>query len=327
MSILGTLGMIAGGIGTALGLGATATKIGTGIFGAVQGKKQYDTENEFRREQFEYNKNMNELQMQREDNQIQRMVTDAQKAGVSPLEPMGGQSGTIIGANQSTDPVGAQNAFLNALAQVANLDRVQAEIDNIKQDTEKKKAETANVNENTNFQVKQQEKINAEIENMQKTINLEQERLNFQKMDAKEKNAIQKKANEITEKGQKIQKDIAELQSNTQLTVTDKNNMTQSMLQQSQQEFQKALEMLQQENREKLIKKQEEMYKEIDRAAKDENIPEWQREIMKTQLNIQIANAVTGGIGSILGGGSGLLSGAGGLLGGVGNLLKAQGGK
>lgn len=327
MSILATLGMIAGGIGTALGLGATATKIGTGIYGAVESKKQYNNENEFRQEQFEYNKNMNELQMQREDNQIQRMVTDAQKAGVSPLEPLGGQSATIIGANQSTDPVGAQNAFLNALAQVANLDRVQAEIENIKQDTEKKKAETANVSENTNFQVKQQEKITAEIENMQKTINLEKEKLDFQKMDAKEKNAIQKRANEITEKGQKIQKDIAELQSNTQLTITDKNNMSQSMLQQSQQEFQKALEMLEQENREKLIKKQEEMYKEIDRAAKDENIPEWQREIMKTQMNIQIANAVTGGIGSILGGATSILGGTGSLLGGVGNFIKSTGGK
>ena len=44
MSILATLGMIAGGIGTALGLGATATKIGTGIYEAVESKKQYNNE-------------------------------------------------------------------------------------------------------------------------------------------------------------------------------------------------------------------------------------------------------------------------------------------
>lgn len=57
----------------------------------ITGKSQ----KEFAREQFEYNKQLNELQMQREDSTYQRTIADLQAAGLNPNLLLGGSAGAL----------------------------------------------------------------------------------------------------------------------------------------------------------------------------------------------------------------------------------------
>lgn len=57
----------------------------------ITGKSQ----KEFAREQFDYNKELNELQMQREDTTYQRTIEDLQKAGLNPNLLLGGSAGAL----------------------------------------------------------------------------------------------------------------------------------------------------------------------------------------------------------------------------------------
>lgn len=53
------------------------------------------SEKDFAREQFEYNKKLNELQMQREDSTYQRTIADLQAAGLNPNLLLGGSAGAL----------------------------------------------------------------------------------------------------------------------------------------------------------------------------------------------------------------------------------------
>lgn len=55
-------------------------------------------------EQFQYQKDLNELQMQREDNAMQRQVADLQAAGFSPLAAIGGSGSAAGSLNAGSAP-------------------------------------------------------------------------------------------------------------------------------------------------------------------------------------------------------------------------------
>ena len=55
-------------------------------------------------EQFQYQKDLNELQMQREDNAMQRQVADLKAAGFSPLAAIGGSGSAAGSLNAGTAP-------------------------------------------------------------------------------------------------------------------------------------------------------------------------------------------------------------------------------
>lgn len=106
--------------------------LGTTVYNAFSQKKtnkkneEYaDQANEFTREQFDYNKQLNAELMAREDNAYQRAVVDAQRAGLSPLVVSGtggaGAGGTVSQSNLSMQSPNLQapqleaNTFMDAM--------------------------------------------------------------------------------------------------------------------------------------------------------------------------------------------------------------------
>ena len=79
------------------------------------------------REQYEYQKSLNDIQMQREDTAIQRMVSDARNAGVSPLANLQGSSSTALTSapapqsNMHYEGYNHQSADLSSLSGIGNI--------------------------------------------------------------------------------------------------------------------------------------------------------------------------------------------------------------
>lgn len=79
--------------------GGAASGIAGSITSGVMGTKNL----EFQKEQFEYQKAMNDKYMERMDNRLQYMAKDAKKAGINPLAALG-QSGGYTPLNSAPAP-------------------------------------------------------------------------------------------------------------------------------------------------------------------------------------------------------------------------------
>lgn len=120
--------------------------LGTSIYNAYSSHKtnkkneEYaEQSNEFTREQFDYNKQLNAELMSREDNAYQRAVVDARRAGLSPLVVSGtggaGAGGTVSQSNlsmQSPDlrpPQLEANTFMDAMRSLEDQGMQQRSLD------------------------------------------------------------------------------------------------------------------------------------------------------------------------------------------------------
>lgn len=89
---------------------------GTGIASTVLGASQSKQNLEFQKQQFAYQKELNNQYIDRMDNRLQYMVKDAKKAGINPLAAIG-QSGGYSG--QSSAPAPQQDGtYLEHLRQI-----------------------------------------------------------------------------------------------------------------------------------------------------------------------------------------------------------------
>lgn len=84
------------------------------LWSAIESKKQSDWENRFSREQFEYQKSLNQTLMDREDTAFQRQVKDMQAAGINPILSSGATAqslgATSIGAGSTPSASGASGS-------------------------------------------------------------------------------------------------------------------------------------------------------------------------------------------------------------------------
>lgn len=101
MSVLGAV---------ALGLGAAAGAANIGIAGANAGltNKQFKENLDFQKEQWEYNKNLQQTMFNREDSSVQRRTADLHKAGLSATLAAGGSAS--VGPTVSTSAPQGQRA-------------------------------------------------------------------------------------------------------------------------------------------------------------------------------------------------------------------------
>ena len=179
-------------IGAGQAIGGLVQTIGNGIINTKNLKHQKEVfnwqkeqqawANQFAKDQFEYQKQQNDLTRQREDNAIQRRQADLKQAGLNPLSAgdSGGanaqtMSGSTMagGSQQGTAPqmeqlTGLDNIFqsvMNIMTQKQNIAQSQTDQEytkektkterdkqeNIKEDTGKKSAETKEIERKTQY--------------------------------------------------------------------------------------------------------------------------------------------------------------------------------
>lgn len=103
------------GVGEILSGVGSLISAGTGIYNSIQGNK-------LNREQFEYNKNLQNQIFQREDTAVQRRVKDLEAAGFSKWNAVGQSagSGAVVGTNLEHKNVDMSGAIigLNSLSEM-----------------------------------------------------------------------------------------------------------------------------------------------------------------------------------------------------------------
>lgn len=157
-------------------------------------KEQNAWQNQFAKEQFEYQKQQNILTREREDNAIQRRYADMEKAGINPLTAAGSggassqaTAGTSLQGGQAPtgqQVTGMENMFtgiMNAISQQQNIAQSRAQTKLIEQQTATEReragninASTKNIERQTQFYDAQSNKIDAEINRIQKQNELDE---------------------------------------------------------------------------------------------------------------------------------------------------------
>lgn len=155
---------------------------GGGIIGGAVDYKQSKENLAFQREQFEYQKQLNQLQMEREDTAHQREAADLEAAGLSKTLTAGGGSGSSTASLHSAPAPQRQADTMNRILQgmqigqnFAQLKKIQAETANIGMDADYKAEQINNLRE---------ERAGQEIANAIANRNLLNYNLNTQQLEA-----------------------------------------------------------------------------------------------------------------------------------------------
>lgn len=174
------------GIGTALSGIVNAGVNGYNNQKNYELQKEYAEKNyQFQREQFEYQKELNDIQRQREDTAIQRQVKDLEAAGINPLTASelkgsassGGSSTSFTGvdapqkANTDFSKVipdieGIASTVQSLIQQKQDLNNTKAQEDLTKQEILNKQEEVLNLQADTAEKKTQEKKIREEMDSI-----------------------------------------------------------------------------------------------------------------------------------------------------------------